>query len=107
MAFTSIGFGQTCSSAIPPRWCARTSFIPSIRSAPKGVFFAAVFFDILLHSFQMSRDSPQFLLLVPSEICFDILHVLAQNRLSNYTFQSCDSPLSFHPNKFDPLLHEN
>ena len=43
MGFISIGFGQTCSSLISPRWWARTSFIPSIRSAPKVVFLVATF----------------------------------------------------------------
>src|ERR1017187_10579848 len=78
MAFTSMGFGQTCSSSILPRWCAKTSFIPSTRSAPKVVFLAGAFFGILLHSFQISRDLPQFLLLVRRQIRFDILRVTAE-----------------------------
>jgi hypothetical protein len=42
----ALGFGQTCSSSILPRWCATTSFIPSIKSAPKVVCFAAAFLGI-------------------------------------------------------------
>src|SRR5579862_1596688 len=78
MAFTSIGFGQTCSSSTLPRWCARTSFIPSIRSVPKVVFFAGDFFAILLQSFQMSRELPHLFLFVRGKVRSDILRVTAE-----------------------------
>src|SRR5258708_37242814 len=78
MAFTSIGFGQTCSSSTLPRWCANTSFIPSIKSAPMVVVFEADFFGILLHSFQMSCDLPQLFLLVRRQIRPDVLRITAE-----------------------------
>src|ERR1039458_8048420 len=78
MAFTSIGLGQTCSSSISARWCAKTIRIPSISSAPKAVFFSGAFLGILLHSFQMSRDLPQFSLFVGSQIRYDTLCITAQ-----------------------------
>src|SRR5260370_34478148 len=78
MAFTSIGFGQTCSSWILPRWCARTSVIPSIRSSPKVVFFLTSFLGILLHSFQIGRDSPQIFLFVRGQVRFDVFRVTAE-----------------------------
>src|ERR1039458_4666627 len=77
-ALTSIGFGQTCSSSTLPRWCAETSFIPLIRSAPKGVFFAGAFLGLLLGSFQISRDLPQFLLFVRRQIRFNALRVTTE-----------------------------
>src|ERR1039457_6611398 len=77
MALTSIGFGHTCSRSTVPRSCASTSFMPSIRSAPKLFFFPSAFFRILLRSLQMSRDLPQFFLLVRRQVSLDILGVAA------------------------------
>src|ERR1035438_5231899 len=78
MDFTSIGFGQTCSRSILPRRWASTTFIPSIRSAPKVVFLATAFLGMLLHSFQMSRDLPQFSLFGRGQIRFDVLRIAAE-----------------------------
>src|SRR6476660_2940971 len=75
MALTSIGLGQTCSSSTLPRLCARTSFIRSIKSAPKAVFFALVFLGILLRSLQMSCDLPQLLSFLCGQIRFYVLGV--------------------------------
>src|ERR1035438_3702197 len=75
MAFTSMGFGQTCSSSILPRWCAKTSFIPSIRSAPKVVFFAGAFFRISdLNGFHVDG-------LRPDLLQFDFAALVRQNQL--------------------------
>src|ERR1035441_253086 len=78
MAFTSTGLGQTCSSSISARWCAKTSRIPSIRSVPKAVFFSGAFLGILLHSFQTIHDLPQFSLFVRGQIRSDALCITAQ-----------------------------
>jgi hypothetical protein len=50
-------------------------FSPSIKSAPRVVFFAPDFLGILLCSFQMNRDLPQLLLLVRGQIRLHVLGI--------------------------------
>jgi hypothetical protein len=44
-------------------------------SAPKVVFFGCVFFGILLHSLQISRDLPQVFLFIRGQVRLEIVSV--------------------------------
>src|SRR5208282_647167 len=92
MALTSMGLGQTCSNSTLPRWCARTSFIPSIKSAPNVAFLAAVFLGILFRSPQIGRDLSQLLLLIHGQIGLHVLGVASDqiNASRNHDIQVND-----------------
>src|SRR5579863_6345622 len=54
--------------------------MPSVRSAPKLLFFSADFFRILVRPFQIGCDLPQLLLLVRSQIAFEVLGITADQK---------------------------
>src|SRR6478609_8229313 len=52
--------------------------MPSIKSDPKFALFAETFFGILVHSFQMGRYLPQFLLFIFGQIGLDVLCITTE-----------------------------